>query len=202
MKKILITILLILGVLIIPNSVSATTFDLIAPTEQLVRGQNVKFTVNIDTQGQSLSSTSVGMTYETQYLEYVSTVPGNSFTTVSADVQSGGKLLITGSSTAPYSGTGTFAYVTFKLIATGPGSTQLCALFNPAETPTATPQPNYTPYPTSPPGQPTYTPYPTSPPVPTSLPKTGESNSTVQGIILASLFFVVAAGGFIAFRKT
>lgn len=201
MKKILITILLILGILIAPFSVSAAIFDLIAPAEQLVRGQNVKFTINIDTQGQSLSSTSVGMTYETQYLEYVSTAAGNSFTTVSTDVQSGGKLLITGSSTTPYSGSGVFAYVTFKLIATGPGSTELCALFNPASStpipgPTATPGPTSTPGPSPTPGG------PTSPPVPTSLPKTGESSSTVQGIILASLFFIVAAGGFIAFRKT
>lgn len=195
MKKILITILFILGILIVPLSVSATTFDLIAPAEQLVRGQNVKFTVNIDTEGKSLSSISIGMTYETQYLEYVSTVPGNSFTTVSTDVQSGGKLLITGSSTTPYSGSGVFAYVTFKLIATAPGSTQLCALFNPASS-TPTPGPTATPGPTSTPGG------PTSPPVPTSLPKTGESSSTVQGIILAALFFIVAAGGFIAFRKT
>lgn len=189
MKKILITIFLILGVLIIPNSVLATTFDLIAPTDQLVRGQEVKFTINIDTEGKSLSSTSVGMTYETQYLEYVSTVPGNTFTTVSTDVQSGGKLLITGSSTTPYSGTGTFAYVTYKIIATGPGSTQLCTLYNPSS---ATPIPG----PTSTPGG------PTGLPAPTSLPKTGESSSTVQGVILASLFFAAAGAGLFVFKKT
>jgi len=194
MKKFLVMILLALGVLIIPNSVLATAFDLIAPTEQLVRGQDVKFTINIDTEGKSLSSTSVGMTYETQYLEYISTTPGNTFTTVSADVQDVGKLLITGSSTVPYSGAGTFAYVTFKLIATSSGSTQLCALFSPS-TPTATPGPSPTLGP-SPTGG------PTSPPVPTSLPKTGESGSTVQGAILASLFFVAAGVGLFVFKKT
>ena len=182
MKKIIITILLILGVLIVPNSVLATTFDLIAPSGELVRGQEIKFTINIDTEGRSLSSISVGMKHETQYLEYVSTLPGDSFTTVSADVQDGGKLLITGSSTTPYSGSGTYAYVTYKLIATGPGSTELCALYNP-ETPTATPAL-------------------TSSPVPTSLPKSGETKSVSQGIILAAFFLITAAGGFFVFKKT
>ena len=200
MKKILITILLILGVLIVPDSVLATTFDLIAPSGELVRGQNIKFTINIDTEGKSLSSTSIGMTYETQYLEYVSTLPGNTFTTVSTNVQDGGRLIISGSSTSPYSGSGTYAYVTYKLIATGPGSTELCALFNPAETPTATPQPTNPPgQPTSPPGQPTYTPYP---PQPTNLPKSGETGSVAKGIVLASLFFITAAGGFFVLKKT
>lgn len=166
----------------IPSSVLATTFDLIAPSGQLTRGGEVKFTVNIDTEGKSLSSTSIGMTYQTQYLEYVSVLPGNTFTTVSTDVQEGGKLIISGSSTTPYSGAGTFAYVTFKLIATGPGSTQLCALFNPSSS--------------------TPTPQPTSLPAPTALPRTGDTNSVVKGTILASLFFVIAAGISFAFKKT
>ncbi len=208
MKKILITILFILGILIIPNSVSAITFDLIAPSGELQRGQEVKFTININTEERSLSSTSIGMTYETQYLEYISTLPGNTFTTVSTDVQDGGRLIISGSSTSPYSGSGTYAYVTYKLIATGPGSTELCALFNPSVSPTPTltptgrPQPTYTPYPpqpTSPPGQPTYTPYP---PQPTAAPpRPGSINQTTKGIVLASLFFITAAGGFFVFIK-
>jgi len=208
MKKILITILFILGILIIPNSVSAITFDLIAPSGELIRGQEVKFTININTEGRSLSSTSIGMTYETQYLEYVSTLPGNTFTTVSTDVQGGGRLIISGSSTSPYSGSGTYAYVIYKLIATGPGSTELCALFNPSVSPTPTltptgrPQPTYTPYPpqpTSPPGQPTYTPYP---PQPTAAPpRPGSINQTTKGAILGAIFLVVAAGGMIVFKK-
>lgn len=192
MKKILIIALLILSVLIVPDSVLATTFDLIAPSGQLIRGQEVKFTINIDTEGKSISSTSIGMTYETQYLEYISTVAGNTFTTVSADVQGSGKLIISGSSAAPYSGSGTYAYVTFKLIATGPGSTQLCALFNPS-TPTAIP----TTPPNQPPNQPTSTPV-----VPTALPKSGETEPVFQVAIVAILFFIAAAGGFFVFKKT
>ncbi|MEK7597089.1 MAG: cohesin domain-containing protein [Patescibacteria group bacterium] len=181
MKIFLSVLLCVLGFMFYTSSVFALTFDLIAPTEQLVRGQEVKFTININTEGKSLSSTSIGMTHQSQYLEFISVSPGDTFTTVSADVQDGDKLLITGSSTSPYSGSGVFAYVTYKLIATGPGSTQLCALYNPALTPT---------------------PGPTSAPIPTSLPKSGESKSTVQGVILASLFFVAAGISLFVFKKT
>ena len=120
------------------------------------------------------------MTYETQYLEYVSTIPGNTFTTVSTDVQGSGKLIISGSSTTPFSSSGTYAYVTFKLIATGPGSTQLCTLFNPSS-------------PTS---------VPTGPPAPTSLPNSGETKSVSQGIVLSAFFLIMAAGGFFVLKKT
>ena len=189
-----------IGILLVPGSVSATTFDLIAPSGELTRGQDVRFTINIDSEGKSLSSSVIGMTYETQYLEYVSATPGNTFTTVSASNQGSGKIVITGSSASSFSGSGVFAYVTFKLVATGKSSTQLCALFNPSST---TPTSTSAPLPTATPGGPTVTPGgPTSPPLPTALPKTGESSSAVQAIILASLFFVVAAGGFIAFKKT
>jgi len=193
MKSFFAVLLCILGFMFYVSSAYALTFDLVAPSGELVRGQEIKFTINIDTEGKFLSSTSIGMTHETQYLEFVSVLPGNTFTTVSADVQGPGKLIISGSSTTPYSGSGVFAYVTYKLIATGPGATQLCALFNPAETPTATPQP------TSPPGQPTYTPYPLQP---TSLPKSGETKSASQGIILATFFLISAAGGFFVLKKT
>ena len=185
MKTFLSVSLCILFFMLYVTTAQALTFDLIAPTDQLVRGQDVKFTVNVDTEGKSLSSTSIGMTYETQYLEFVSVSPGNTFTTVSADVQGDGKFIITGTSTTPYSGSGVFAYVTYKLIATGPGSTQLCALYNP-QTPTSTPAPGG----------------PTSPPAPTALPKTGESKSTVQGAILASLFFIAAGVSLFVFKKT
>jgi len=188
-KKLLTTFLFfLLTLILIPSSVLATTFDLIAPTGELIRGQNVQFTINIDTEGESFSSTSIGMTYETKDLEYVSVSPGNTFTTVSSDVQGLGKFIITGTSATPYSGSGAYAYVTYKIIATGPGETQLCALYNPLTTPT--------PGPSSTPGG------PTSPPAPTSLPPTGESKSAVQGAILASLFFAAAGVSLFVFKKT
>lgn len=189
-KKSLVTLFLfLLSLVFIPSSVLATTFDLIAPTGQLTSGQEVKFTINIDTEGKSLSSTSIGMTYDTVYLQYVSTSPGNTFTTVSSTTQDGGKLIINGSSTTPYSGSGAYAYITFKLIATQPGSTQLCALYNPVETtPTSAP--------TSAPGSPT-----TPPAAPTALPNTGGTETTAKGIVLAAFFFILATGGFLIFKK-
>lgn len=197
-KKILITgFFLLLTLFSIPSPALATTFDLIAPSGQLTRGQDVQFTINVDTEGNSISSSSIGMTYETQYLQYVSTAPGDTFSTVSADVQGDGKIVFTGSSTNPYSGSGTFAYVTFKLIAVSSGSTELCVLYNP-QVSTPTPGPTSTPGPSSTPGPGV----PTSPPVPTSLPKTGESKPAVQGIIFASVFFAIAGISLFIFKKT
>jgi hypothetical protein len=185
MKRFFAILLCVLGFMLFAPSASALTFDLVAPSGELTRGQDVKFTVNINTEGSSIATSTIGMTYETQYLEYVSAAPGDSFTTVTANVQGDGKLLLTGTSTAPYSGSGVFAYVTFKLIATGPGSTKLCALYNP-ETPTATPVPAG----------------PTAPPAPTALPKTGQGDSMAQGAILASLFFIAAGVSLFVFKKT
>ncbi len=186
MKSFITVLLCVLGFAFYASSAFALTFDLVAPTEQLTSGQDVKFTVNINTEGSSLSTSTIGMTYETQYMEYISVTPGDTFTTVSADVQGDGKFIITGTSTTPYSGSGVFAYVTYKLIATGPGSTKLCALYNPQASPTPTPVPAG----------------PTSPPAPTALPQTGQGNSTVQGAILASLFFIAAGISLFVFKKT
>lgn len=183
-KKILVTFLfLLLAVVLIPSTVLATTYDLIAPSGTLTRGQNLQFTVNINTEGSSLSTAAVGMKYDTTVLQYVSATPGNTFTTITATDQGGGQLLVTGSSTTPYSGSGVFSYVTFKLIATSAGSTQLCTLYNPT-TPTSTPAPAAT-----------------SAPAPTALPKSGDSQSVAKGVVLASVFFA-AAGGFMVFKKT
>lgn len=184
MKTLLTVLLCILTFTSYVLPVRALTFDLVGPSGELTRGQDVRFIISIDTEGKSMTNTSIGMTYETQYLEYISVAPGDSFTTVSVDVQGDGKFVITGTSTTPYSGSGVFAYVTYKLIATGPGSTQLCALYNPQTPPTPVPA------------------GPTSPPAPTELPKSGESSSAVQGVIFASLFFVAAGISLFVFKKT
>lgn len=165
----------------------AVKFDLIAPSGTLTSGQNVQFTINVDTQEESMTSTSVGMTYETQYLQYVSAVAGDTFTTISTDVQDGGKLVLTGTSTDGFSGTGSFAVVTFKLIAKSPGSTELCALYNPGTTPT--------------PATTTSTPGPTSATVPTALPTTGVTGSTTKGIVIGLGFIVASAAGLFILKK-
>jgi len=167
------------------KSADALSFDLIGPTEELIRGEEVQFTINIDTEGESRQSTLIGMTYETQYLEYVSVAPGNTFTTISADVQEGGKIVFTGSSESGFSGSGTYAVVTFNLIATEAGSTQLCALYNPGTTPT--------PAPTSTPGPNT--------PIPTALPTSGVTDKTTRNIALGILFVGLSSVGFFVFKK-
>lgn len=189
MKKILTFLFVFLSYSLLAGKVSALTFDLIAPSGQLQSGQEVKFTINIDTEGKSYSSTQIGMTHDTQYLEYVSTSVGNTFTTVSANPESSGRLIISGSSTSGYSGSGTFAYVTFKIIASAPGSTQLCTLFNPEVTPT--PGPTSTPAPGS-----TATPIP-----PTALPTSGDINGVGRGLALGLIFLVLAGSGFFVFRN-
>lgn len=165
--------------LLLAKNSFAVTFDLIAPDGELTRGQDIKFTINIDTEGKSYTSTSIGMTYDTQYLEYVSVAAGNTFTTVSANPQGTGKLVISGSSTSGYTGAGTFAYVTFKLIAASAGSTELCALYNP-ETPTSTPQPSTA--------------------APTALPTSGLGGNATQ-IALGLIFLALAGTGFVIFKK-
>lgn len=174
-KKTLNFFLIVFFCFFFAKNIYALNFDLVAPSGELQRGQEVKFTINIDTEEKSYSSTQIGMTYETQYLEYVSVSPGDAFTTVSTTPAGDGKIIITGSSSSPYSGSGVFAYVTFKIIAAGPGSTQLCALFNPEITPT-------------------------SPPNPTALPTTGVV-ANISQIILGSVFLALASAGFIIFKK-
>lgn len=155
----------------------AVTFDLVAPTGQLSRGGDAAFTINIDTEGASVTSTQIGISYETQYLQYVSTVPGTAMTSVTASPTDTGKYLLEGKNSSGFSGKGSFATVNFKIIATAPGSTQLCALWGPT------------------------TPGPTAPPQPTALPKTGAITQTVGVGIFGIAFFIVAAATFIFLKK-
>lgn len=174
-----------------PKSTYATAFDLIAPSGTLTMGQTVIFTINIDTQGKTLQTSEIGATYDTQYLQYLSVTPGDTFTTVTATPLEGGKIVISGSSPSGYSGAGTFAYLNLKLIATSPGSTELCVLWAPSPTPT----------PTSP-TSPTSTPVPgtTTYPVPTALPTSG-GTGTMQRVGLYGLTLVSAAFALITYSK-
>ncbi|MCL4363632.1 cohesin domain-containing protein [Patescibacteria group bacterium] len=179
MKKVLSFFISLFAFLLIANQSLAVTYDLIAPSGTLTRGQNIKFTINIDTEGKSYSSTQIGMTYDTTVLQYVSASAGNTFTTISANPSSAGKLVISGSSNTGFTGTGTYAYVTFQLIATSAGSTQLCTLFNPD---VATPTPvNNTP-------------------APTALPTSGVAGNSLQ-IALGLAFVALAGAGFVVFRN-
>ncbi len=188
--------------------VYAIRFSLIAPSGQLYRGQTVRFTITIDTQGVNVTSTQIGMTYDTQYLEYVGVTAGDAMTAVSASQLGGGRLLLSGENSSGFTGQGTFAYVDLKIIATAPGATELCVLWAPSVTPS--PQPT-TPLPTIPystatpiaPTSPYFSPYPTNiypttPPQVTALPTSGATEKTrlysyvgLGSITLFALFFAV-----------
>lgn len=179
LKKITYFLIIFFGYFLLAKNSFALTFDLIAPTEQLQRGQEVKFTINIDTEGKSYASVQIGITYDTQYLEFISVSPGDTFSTISSEPAGDGKLIIKGSTESSYSGSGVFAYVTFKLIASSPGSTQLCALFNPENTPT---------------------PKPTSHP-PSVLPTSGDTNGVNKGVFVGLLFLILAGSGLVVFKN-
>lgn len=158
----------------------AIRYNLVAPSGQLTRGQDVQFTIEIDTQGETITSTQVGLSYDTRYLEYLSTVPGNAMGTVTVSPYEAGKLLITGTNTAGFTGSSTYAFVTFKLIAQAPGSTELCALFEP---------------------KPTTPPVPTSPVVlPTRLPRSGNESPSILGGLFGVLF-VLGTGAMLYLKK-
>jgi hypothetical protein len=179
-KYFLITVIIIIFFLI-PNKAYAIKFDLIAPQPPsggFNRGQTVQFTINIDTQNQTVNSTQIGMTYDTQYLEYVSTTPGNAMTSVATENLGEGKLLFSGENNAGFSGQGTFANISFKIIAQAPGSTELCVLWNPESQPT------------TPPSQPTLSPSRPISPLPTSGEVKGVFTNSFFGLIFISIFLL------------
>jgi LPXTG-motif cell wall-anchored protein len=170
---------------VIPINAQAIKFDLIAPTGQLSRGQDIQFTINIDTQGANVASQEIGFTYDTQYLSYVSINPGTAMTSVTTSDQGGGKLLLSGANSTGFSGTGSFAIVTLNLIATSAGSTNLCALWSPQPTATTAPVATSAVQPTAPP-----------PP-----PRTGSTDGTVMGLIAGTILIIGTAGLFIYRRS-
>ncbi|PIY68648.1 hypothetical protein COY90_04795 [Candidatus Roizmanbacteria bacterium CG_4_10_14_0_8_um_filter_39_9] len=178
----------------IASPVHAVKFELVPPSGQLSRGQEVTFTINIDTQGASLSTIQTGLTYDTQFLEYVSAAAGATMDSLSVDTSlGGGKLVLTGTNAADFTGAGVYATVVFKIIAQESGSTELCTLWTPSPTPTL------------PPDAPTATPLPPPPPTvppPTALPQTGFGVPKTMGTIAGILFIAVAGGVFFYTKKS
>jgi len=166
----------------------AVKFDLVAPSGTLTRGQDVVFTINMDTEGASVTTIQTGLTYDTAYLQYESVAAGAATDSVTADTSTygTGKVLLSGTKTAGFNGNGVFATVTFKLVAQNAGSTEICTLWVP-NTPTVTGAPT----PTTVVGA---TSSPTAAPQPTALPTTGITDSRNSGVVLA-VVFLLAAGG-------
>ena len=153
MKKVFITLFLIFGyLLILPlffQPILAVQYSLVAPSDTLTRGETYKFTINIDTGSNTVETAQIGMTYDSTYLQYVSTTPGVTMTSVSTAQSETNRLILTGTNTDGFSGSGVFAYVEFKLIATSAGSTELCTLWTPTATTTPTSASAVTNLPTS-----------------------------------------------------
>lgn len=163
---------------IVVQTVHAVTYDLIAPSGMLTRGQEVQFTININTEGKTIKTAQVGMTYDTRYLQYLSALPGNTFSAVKVEDIGQGKLILTATNDAGFSGSGTFALVNFKLIAADPGSTELCVLFNPETTPTSPPQIT-----------------------PTALPRTGSVKKMALGAGIGLSFLLISSLVILLFNK-
>jgi len=119
----------------------ATQFDLIPPSGTLQRGQDITFTINLNTEGASLTSVQSGLTYDSTLLQYVSVTAGATMNSVVGDTATygTGKVLFTGTNTAGFNGTGVFATVVFTIIAQSSGSTEICTLWLPEPTPTIGP---------------------------------------------------------------
>jgi hypothetical protein len=176
-KYFLLTVIASLIFLLNSRSAMAIAFDLVAPSGTLTRGQEVQFTVNIDTQGSTVTTTQAGITYDTQYLQYSSTVPGETMNSVTVTDLGDGKILLNATNTSGFSGTGVLARVNFLLIAQSAGETSLCTLWAPTPTPTTTT---------------TTTTSTTN--VPTQLPVSGTMTKTYLGLGLGAFFLLAAAG--------
>ncbi len=172
----------------------AVSYSLVAPSETLTRGETYTFTINIDTDDATITTGEIGMTYESEYLEYVSTTPGAAMDSVTTTQNNTETLTLTGTNSDGFNGSSVFAYVKFKLIAASAGSTTLCALWVPSGTPTPTPTGT------------TSTNEPTSTPAVTSLPTSGATGKGTLATYLG-IAFVVVFGAFyyldkkIAFKR-
>jgi len=180
LKQILVVCFFLSVALVFPDKALAIKFDLIAPSGQLTRGQDVDFTININTEGETVTYQQIGITYDTQYLQYVRTTAGTAMTSVSTDDQGSGKLLLTGNNSSGFTGTGSFAIVTLKIIAASPGSTELCTLWLP--TPTPSPAPTVI--------------------APTSLPKTSGTETAYYAGIFGLVVLGTAIGLYFFSKKT
>lgn len=182
-----------------PRGVSALGFTLIDPEGPFSRGQEVKVTVMINAQGETLTSVSVDLKYDTSFLEYRGVEAGDFFPTVTDTPLGSGLVRVTGtvgSGGAGKTGQGTFAYLIFKIAYDASGSTEFCSIVNiPSPAPSATPIPrtSSSPYPTGSPG----VPLPTGTIV---LPPTGNQGSLLI-LSLLGIGFWLLSGFFLRLAK-
>ncbi len=115
---------------------AAPSYSLVAPSTGIARGQNVQFTIRIDTAGESVTNTTAGLRYDTKYLKYVGVQAGEAATSVTGTESTTGEIILTGTSNN-FSGEGAYAHVTFTIVADAPGGTQICSVFTPSNGPSS-----------------------------------------------------------------
>jgi len=175
------------------SSINAYSFVSVPPIGTFVRGQNIVWTITINTDGAVVNSAQTGLTYDASLLRYITATAGATINSLVADTTTygAGKVLFTGTNNAGYNGTGVFATIVFNIIAESSGSTEICTLWMP--TPTGTPVPTST--------YPTPTPAPTLPPHPTTLPQTGTTESRNMAVVFAILLLSATGGVFYLSQK-
>lgn len=182
MKKFLRVIFLALGIFLVsflcPEKVAAVKYDLITPSGPFNRGQVVQIGVIIDTQGESLESAQLDLSYKNDFLEYQGVEAGAVFPSVEGAITGANTIRIVGrieSGDTKKSGVGLFAQINFKIIYDATGETEFCTIIS-------------RPTPTQPPASPQPT---------TELPPTGRAESLV---IFAALGILFGLSSFILIR--
>ena len=183
MKRIFVLISAFLFLLLAPRVWAAPSYSLVAPNSGIARGQNVQFTVRIDTAGEAVTNTTAGLRYDTKYLKYVGVQAGEAASSVTGTESTTGEIILTGQSNS-FQGEGAYAYVTFNIVADAPGGTQLCSVFTPSNGPSNT-------------GSTTGT-TTSAQPRPTTLPQSGAAETTLLAMIAAT---VAISGGFLLRRQ-
>lgn len=148
------------------------------PGSPLRKDQIVQFALTADTGGSTVRTANGGITYQTQYIQFLNVQAGSAFPTVTQDTSVPGTVMLNFSNPDGFSGTGVVAILTFRIVSDVPGSTQLCSTFIPSPTPTNSPTPTDSPTPT-PSDTPTATPTATSTPTdtPTNTPTPSPTNT-------------------------
>ncbi|MFA6006010.1 MAG: cohesin domain-containing protein [Patescibacteria group bacterium] len=174
-----------------PRAFTNPVFTLVAPTGPLTIGQNYEFTVMVVTGTDGTTGAQAQISYDPVALEYVSTRNGLFFSSLTDQLVGTNYVLLTGASSEVVRGSGTFAVLTFKLVASSGDSTSLCSVV-PVVTPTVTATPTSTPTPsptiTGTPAAtatvtPTLTPTKTPTPTPTQTPSPTPTETPVPPTI-------------------
>lgn len=186
-KTRLLAIIFIFLTFFFTEKVSATRFTIVAPTGTLQSGTQVPFTINIDTEGTTLTTTQTDVQLNPTYIQFQGVTPAALFPTLAVSNPSADTVRIAGTvetGTSGVNGTGTFATMIARMTATSSGTTTLASIVS-LPTLTLTPTTPITPttviYPTN-------TPVVNTPPPISELPRTGTTENITMGIGIGIIF--------------